>query len=348
MINKIKYSFLKNSLKKPIYLIFFVTSKCNSSCKHCFYSKELNNQFEADLSLEEIEIFSRELGKLVWLDLSGGEPFLREDLVELCRIFIKNNKLDVLSIPTNGILTEKIYSDVLKLLQEKKLKELNINLSIEGPKQIHDEIRGVKCFDRVVQTYKKLAPLKKRFPKLSIMVSTVITNKNYKLLEQFHKQIKKDMPAIDFHNLEIMRGDPKNKNYSAPSVEQLEQLRPTVFKIWQSYDYYRSRFQARIADKTKKILFENYLKIMKTRKQPWQCFAGRVHAVLDYKGDISVCELLPAIGNIRKQTFTEIWDSKRARVMKASIKAKKCTCTHSCFQITNLIFNQFYWPKLIF
>ena len=58
---------MKNSLKRPIYLIYFVTNKCNSKCNHCFYSKKLNVMKNKDLSLEEIEKFSKQLGKLVWL-----------------------------------------------------------------------------------------------------------------------------------------------------------------------------------------------------------------------------------------------------------------------------------------
>ncbi len=346
MKNMIKYSFMKNKLKKPIYLIFFVTSKCNSKCNHCFFSKELNNPI-LDLSLEEIDGFSKELGKLLWLDFSGGEPFLRKDLFEVFKIFVKNNKVENVSIPTNGILTEKIHSDILKMLQYNKIKNLTINLSLEGPKTIHNKIRGIDCYNKVIETYKKLIVLKKEYPSLSIMVSTVITNENYKILEEFHKELKQVMPDLDFHNFEILRGNPKDKNYKAPSIEELKKLKPILFKIWKSYDYYESKFKSRISNKTKQILFDSYLKIMKTGKQPWPCLAGKVHAVVDYKGDVSFCELLPSIGNIRKESFTQIWNSKKAQETRIFIKNRNCSCTHSCFQITNLIFNQYYWPRLL-
>lgn len=347
MLNKIKYSFLKNHLKKPIYLIFFVTSKCNSKCRHCFFSKELNNKIK-DLSVEEIDRFSKEIGKLLWLDFSGGEPFLRTDLFEIYKIFIKNNKVDTISIPTNGILTEKIYSDVVKMLEYDKVKSLTVSLSLEGTEAIHNKIRGVNCYKNVIRTYEKLAPLKKKYKQLSIMVSTVITNKNFKILRDFHKELKRLMPELDFHNFEIMRGNPKDKNYNAPSINELRKLKSTIFNIWDDYDHYKSKLQARIAKKTKKILYDNYLNIMKTKKQPWPCLAGKVHCVVDYKGDVFFCEMLAKIGSLREKSFTEIWNSKEANNMRRFIKERKCSCTHSCFQITNLIFNQFYWPKLLF
>jgi len=228
-----------------------------------------------------------------------------------------------------------------------KIKNFTLTLSLEGNEKVHNEIRGVNCYKKVIETYNKLAPLKKKYSYFSIMASTVITNKNYKTLLEFHKEIKKLMPELDFHNLEIMRGDPKDKNYNAPNIQELKELRPVIFKIWNDYDYYKSKIEARIADKTKKILYNEYIKIMETGKQPWQCYAGLVHAVIDYKGDVFFCEMLPKIGNLREQSFTEIWNSKKAKEMRKSIKCRKCSCTHSCFQITNLIFNQFYWPRLL-
>jgi MoaA/NifB/PqqE/SkfB family radical SAM enzyme len=316
-------------------------------CKHCFFSKELNNNFEKDLSLEEIDKFSKELGKLVWLSFSGGEPFLREDLFEVYRIFIENNRVENVSIPTNGTLPEKTYSEVLKMLEYDKVKSLTINISMEGPRAIHNEIRGINCYDRAIETYNRLAELKERFPKLSIMVSTVITNKNYRILEDFNEEIRRIMPKIDFHNFEIMRGDPKDKSYNAPNTKELKEIMPIIFKIWKQYDYYKSRLQAKIADNTKKILYNKYIDIMETKKQPWRCYAGLVHAVIDYRGDVFFCEMLPKIGNLREKTFSEIWSSNEAKKMRESIKNRERSCTHSCFQITNLIFNQFYWPKLI-
>lgn len=346
MINKIKYSFLKNKLKNPIYLIFFATSKCNSRCRHCFFSKELNNPIK-DLTLEEIDKFSKELGKLVWLSFSGGEPFMRKDFFEVYKIFIKNNKAENIAIPTNGILTQKIVSDVSKMLEYNKIKSLTVNLSLEGPKKIHDEMRGLKCYERVIETYNALEPLKNKYRNFSIMVSTVITNKNFKLLDEFHEELKKKMPKLDFHNLEIMRGDPKDKSYTPPSIEELKKMKTVVFKIWNHYDYYKSRLQSRIADRTKKILYDAYIQILETGKQPWPCLAGKVHCVVDYKGDVFFCEMLQKIGNLRESSFSEIWNSKEANKMREFIKKRSCSCTHSCFQITNLLFNHFYWPKLL-
>ena len=80
------------------YFIFFVTTKCNESCKHCFYHEHLNQKDE--MSLQEIEQMVGKLGKVQVLLLSGGEPFLRKDLYEVIKLFITKAGVKVVSIPT--------------------------------------------------------------------------------------------------------------------------------------------------------------------------------------------------------------------------------------------------------
>jgi len=329
MRNQIKYSFLKSYLKKPIYLILFVTSRCNSKCEHCFFYSELNKPKELDLSLEEIDRFSKQLGKLLWVDLSGGEPFMRDDIFEIYKIFVNNNKVDSFSIPTNGILSDKIYEEVKKMLEYGGVQDFNLTLSIEGTKEIHNKI----------------------FKNFNIYVSTTLSNKNLNNIEELHNEIKSRMPELDYHNFEILRGDPKNKNYTVPSIDQLKMIRPLLFKIWKEYDYYSNKLKSKIAFNTKKNLYNHYMNILVNDKQPFPCYAGRVHMVLDYQGNVYFCELPGVqgsrIGNIREQSFNQIWNSPKANEIRRFIKDRKCACTHSCFQITNYVFNQKNWLKLL-
>ena len=75
--------------RTPVHLILFVTDQCNAKCVTCFYWENLN-QGES-LQPEHIENISRSLGRLLWLDISGGEPFLRKDLAWVCHKFIDDN-----------------------------------------------------------------------------------------------------------------------------------------------------------------------------------------------------------------------------------------------------------------
>ena len=121
--------------KLPNYLIFFITSKCNSKCKHCFYWKNLIEK--KDLNLEEINKIYKNLDNLLWIHLSGGEPFMRNDLSKICSIFIKNNKTKNFAIPTNCLLKEKVIKETEEILKENPEINLNITLSLDGLEKPH-------------------------------------------------------------------------------------------------------------------------------------------------------------------------------------------------------------------
>jgi len=73
----------------PPFLIVFINSLCNQACEHCFYWRNLNRP--DDLTFEELQRLSADLGRIENLSLSGGEPFLRKEFAEICRMFIRNN-----------------------------------------------------------------------------------------------------------------------------------------------------------------------------------------------------------------------------------------------------------------
>ena len=92
-INYAKKIFVKNG-DSPIYVILFVTERCNARCKHCFGSFSNNKQkIKEELTQEEIEKISKKAGNLLYLLPTGGEPFLREDLPHIINAFYKNNHL---------------------------------------------------------------------------------------------------------------------------------------------------------------------------------------------------------------------------------------------------------------
>ncbi|MCH2663714.1 hypothetical protein MK139_05180, partial [bacterium] len=74
----------------PQTLIFFVTSRCNARCDFCLYYDQITNPVakERELTIPEVEKIARNYGNLHYLGLSGGEPFVRKDLEQICQAFI--------------------------------------------------------------------------------------------------------------------------------------------------------------------------------------------------------------------------------------------------------------------
>src|SRR5581483_7169959 len=87
----------------PQWLIFFVTARCNARCSMCSYWEEIEQATqEHELTLDEIRRVARSLPKITYLSLSGGEPYLREDLVEIVQAIVDTADPVFVSIPTNG------------------------------------------------------------------------------------------------------------------------------------------------------------------------------------------------------------------------------------------------------
>src|SRR5207237_1954846 len=76
---------------KPVYLIVGLTYDCNSFCRTCFHWEQLRKNKEHELSLEELQRTFDSLGDLLFIVMSGGEPFLRRDLPQVCEALATKN-----------------------------------------------------------------------------------------------------------------------------------------------------------------------------------------------------------------------------------------------------------------
>jgi MoaA/NifB/PqqE/SkfB family radical SAM enzyme len=87
------------------------------------------------------------------------------------------------------------------------------------------------------------------------------------------------------------------------------------------------------------------LAVLEQETQVRPCHAGLVSGVLDARGEVRMCELRDAVGNVRDHDFdfTKLWFSPEADAQRASIRAKECHCTHSCFMSSSLVFDWRTW-----
>jgi MoaA/NifB/PqqE/SkfB family radical SAM enzyme len=175
----------------PSFLTFSVNNYCNQLCKTCNIWK--NNPVEEkkkELKLDEIERIFSQFPKIFWLTITGGEPFLRRDLVEIVKIAYEKSKVNVLTITTNGSLPDIIEKDVKEILRSCKNLTLIVNVSVDGDRELHDKIRGVEgSFDKAVETIEKLKKIKSR--RLIVGINSVISifnvDKLYNLLNVVRK-----------------------------------------------------------------------------------------------------------------------------------------------------------------
>lgn len=328
------------TVPSPPFLILFVTSTCNMRCEHCFYWRHLNTA--DDLSLEELTGLSEDLGRIENLYLSGGEPFLRHDLADVCRLFIHRNRVAEIYIPTNGYYTERTVAHLGEMLKEKSLRLVAIELSLDGTESFHDAFRGAKgAFRHAMETYDALVELQRRDARLQIHAISTATEKNMEEIRKLTAYLYERCPHMAHHNLAIMRGDHMNPTLRGPALEKYVLLYDYIRRLWAPREL--SRYGAIVEP----MLQWAKVETARQRKQIVPCRAGILGAVVYANGDVSLCEQHVPRGNLRRNRFREIWRGEPARELRRSIRAKQCYCTNEMFLWPSITFQPFHLLRVL-
>ena len=336
----LKYLVDKRGMK-PVYLILGLTYDCNSFCRTCFNWEQLRKDKEHELSLEEIQRTLSSLGDLLFVVMSGGEPFLRTDLPDICAFLAEHNHVRQITIPTGAIASDRIERSVAATLQRCPATQIVVNLSIDHVGEKHDWIRGVPGnYEKAKTTYARLIALRERYDNLTVNVHTCLCTYNADDLDGLFAGVRRDFPEISFHSFEMLRGDQPDKNIQPISIEKYRDLLPRLEAYWESYGQYDT-FLRFVKTYTRRL----ELAVLEQETQVRPCHAGTVSGVLDARGEVRMCELRPPVGNVRDggYDFGKVWFSEEAERQRASIRAKECHCTHSCFLSSSLVFDWRTW-----
>ena len=145
--------------------------------------------------------------------------------------------------------------------------------------------------------------------------------------------------GVDFHSVILLRGETWNLTMSLPTLVELRDIGPKISSILQRYDYGRSSFSAKILRNFHSYLWDTSLKILEQRTQVIPCLAGQTQLVVNGDGNVSSCEMLPPVGNIRDHRLPDIIQSDAYQAQVKMIKNKGCHCTHNCAMLDSIFFN---------
>jgi MoaA/NifB/PqqE/SkfB family radical SAM enzyme len=303
-------------------------------CRHCFLWRDLNKP-EDELTVDEIGKITKSMDPLLFLRMTGGEPFLRSDLPEIARLFHRNAKLRNLGINTAGYLTEEIVRSVSAILSDCGL-DLEICVSIDDLKEYHDRNRGVQgSFDNAAGTLRELKKLKKTYPNLIVTTATTVMAQNQDRLGEVFEEIKKMEP--DYMGAIFIRGNPKDPELKSVNVENYMRF---VGKV-NEYNAPKSAHSFYINSNLKNRLLSGVIRDthLKNENQGVTCIAADKMAVLYPEGDVRMCEMLDdKIGSLKDfgLDFGKLWGSEARKSMRAGMVKRKCFCTHDCFMCASL------------
>ena len=341
--------FMLNSM--PAHMIFFVTARCNAKCKHCFYWKEIDNaDAKKELSIDEVRKISKSMGHVKILSLTGGEPFMRNDLADIARIFYLRNNLHHLVVHTNGILKDRIVDFSKRVLKECPDMSLAVSFSIDDFEKFHDKNRGVPgIFKKVLEAVDSLQELRSRHKNFEVDVTTAVSHFNYPRMKKLMDYVREELP-VDGHHIEVVRGNTREKKARAITPQQFRKIINYLRKTWtkekRKADYPFASFRQVVDVLTPEIEMETMIK----NRMILPCKAGKTVIVLGEYGDVFPCELLnKSFGNVRdyKYSMKKLLFSKNAKSLKRWIVSSKCFCTWGCAVSNNIIFNLRAYPRII-
>lgn len=324
-------------------VILFVTSRCNAFCKTCFYHEELNQP--GDLTFSQVEKISRTMPPITDLWLSGGEPTLRRDVPEIIDLFVNQNGVQRVIIPTNALIKSRVFEIVERALAAHPTLDLYLNIALDGYSKTHDEIRGVPGnWEKALDCIRFLYPLKARFgDRFRLNVNTVVCADNYTEIEKLGEYMWENF-ELDGQYFNIVRGE----TLVGEEIKQVPtDLLPAMYE-------YISKLTKRYGDRmfadddASKRFVKNvaYVGAITTHYRtqhanfqtptawPFPCTAGETTAVIDYNGDVRACELREKFATLSDYDydFGALWAAQERAAEVAAIEGgKACWCTHVCF-----------------
>jgi len=341
---------------EPISLVHFVTNRCNARCSFCFIdfddTESQNTKFE--LSLEEIDRITKTLGSsLLNVNLTGGEPFARSELLDIARSYFRNTKVESIFITSNGSLPGRIEKFIGALKAEFPERKLIFSFSIDGVAEHHDRIRKIEgLFDSVLSSYHLVCA---NAPFAEANIGITVSQDNYKSAPDLYNLLI-DSYGVRAITVTIVRDEGV---YKIPAPFKREIL-ATYEKIssWIVRDLKSGRLQGydqktlrgRLQNRKNTILYDVMRKIYLEPHFISACRAGSLFGIIGANGEVRPCEVLERpIGNLRdyEYDFMKLWRDSSAKEARNWIKDTKCNCSYECAWSFNILSNMEYQPALI-
>ncbi len=338
------------------YLIYYITSRCNLRCEHCFYLDELNQHGE--MSPAEIERVARGVNPLPFVRVTGGEPFLRKDLPEVLQAFYRHASTRRMGIITNGTRPAWVEQSVRRLLELCPELVVDVGVSIDGLEAVHDAIRRLPgSYAKARETVERLNACKNERPNLLTSIVMTVTAKNEPQLDDLYREMAG--LGVDRLSVNHVRGKVHDPSLLEVSFDKYREFAERC----ERYHLDRDRsWKAGVQRAKNRLARAAITQVARGEPSDVPCLAGSAIGVLYSDGTVSLCEMLedelpaangtgaahPRLGNVREAgyDFYAIWNSENTRRCREWIAATRCSCTHECFLTASILFNKHNYPRL--
>jgi radical SAM protein with 4Fe4S-binding SPASM domain len=313
---------------KPLYVKLKVFYGCNLKCEMCNHWRDRR---APPVSIDRFQTVMRELAELGTrkIHISGGEPMLRPQVPDLVE---QASTLGIkVTMTTNGTLVDKFKA---KRLVEGGLR--GVNISIDSPqRKTHEKIRGVegsfKAASKAVELFRRY----QHKGKLTIRINTVVSRTNYQTLDTLPDLAAAlgadgiNLIPVDDHCGEILSMRKRDislfNTEIAPRIAERALALGLIVSDEEAFPFGRTESEVRLG-RAGRYAFGFY------DRHP--CYAPWTHSLIDFNGHVYVCcmtrERTPPLGNIRDQSFKEIWEGAAYRQIRLNMHPPALAACRRC------------------
>lgn len=295
----------------PTDVSIITTYRCQMRCQMCDIWENPTNRKD-EITAKDLEI----LPNFKFVNITGGEPFVRSDLDEIVEVMSRKSERIVIS--TSGWHVNKIH----KLAE--KFPNIGIRVSIEGLSQKNDELRGRdSSFDRGLKTLLGLQEMGVK----DIGFGCTVSNKNSEdmlWLYRLSKSMGFEFATAAFHNSYYFHKDDNFIDNKDEVINNFHSLIESLMKENSPKSWFRAFFNLGLI---------NYIR---DGKRMLPCEAGSANFFIEPNGDVFPCNGLEerywkeSMGNIHKyETFESLWNSKQANHVRDLVRA----CPKNCWMV---------------
>lgn len=281
----------KNKIKD---IVIAITYKCNSRCKMCniWQKKDHSNE----LTKKSFYNLPKNLRSI---NISGGEPFLREDLVEILKIIKTQCPKAKIIISSNGFATNLILNKVTKIV--KFIPNIGIAFSIDGIKDKHEEVRNIpNGYSKILKTIEAL----KNIGVSNLKIGFTLGDYNTKELRKVYR-LSKELD-MEFSLAVVHSSDHyfSTKNFIRNKNEIINELDWLIKKELSSLN----------PKKWLRAYFTHGLKyLLNTGKRILPDYSGELNLFINPTGDIYANDIASnIIGKLNEKEFTAHKNNKIA------------------------------------
>lgn len=311
-------------LAAPLFVGWEVTSRCNLRCRHCRAADNISKRKKGELTLGECKAVIDQLSRaqVYTVGITGGEPFLRQDIFEIIR-YCKEKGLQLIIYTNATMISSHLARKLGGILDKHDIMHVSLDSSNANT---HNQIRGMDCFHKTINGIKNLSE-----NGLTIRLNVVPTRLNMDsifgiidIAEKYHVKYFSGSPLMT-----ISRGRNKDLIPDPKVMYALEK------KIYERMKTSPVEFEGGISGAicTMYPFREQISKEFPNREQPLKrlCDAGTRKLFIDATGDCYPCSLFAlnsnlCMGNILRNSVEDIWKNRKMNFLRNGVKKNKKVC----------------------